>query len=132
MPTTATLAPPVIFSHSGAWPSYFANQNKTAHNFPPFSLNFHCLTRASPASTRKICLNSQKLTRVGMYAIQGLWTADQLQPDGSTLSVSHLPNHSGKVSASPAFCHSPAGRRLLVGQDRSRALPHNYWALLHN
>jgi hypothetical protein len=45
MPTTATLAPPVTFSHSGAWPSYFVNHNKTADNFAPFSwgwrLAFH-------------------------------------------------------------------------------------------
>jgi 2-hydroxychromene-2-carboxylate isomerase len=35
MPTTALLAPPVTFSHSGDWPSHFANQNKTPHNFAP-------------------------------------------------------------------------------------------------
>jgi hypothetical protein len=36
MPTTATLAPPVTFSHSGGCPSHFVNQNKTVHNFAPY------------------------------------------------------------------------------------------------
>jgi hypothetical protein len=39
MPTTGTLAHPVTFSHSGAWPSHFVNQNKIADNFAPYSLN---------------------------------------------------------------------------------------------
>jgi hypothetical protein len=37
MPTTATLAPPVTISQSGGWPSHFVNQNKTAHNFAPYT-----------------------------------------------------------------------------------------------
>jgi hypothetical protein len=51
MPTTATLAPPVTFSHSGGWPSHFVNQNKTADNFAPYSqpagLANHCCCQGS-------------------------------------------------------------------------------------
>jgi hypothetical protein len=34
MPSTATLAPPVTFSHSGGCPSHFVNQNK---DYPQFA-----------------------------------------------------------------------------------------------
>jgi hypothetical protein len=42
MPTTATLAPAVTFSHSGGCPSHFVSQNKTAHNFAPFRGRIRC------------------------------------------------------------------------------------------
>jgi hypothetical protein len=48
MPTTATLAPPATFSHSGGCPSHFVNQNKTARNFAPYRTSVLRLAKVAP------------------------------------------------------------------------------------
>jgi hypothetical protein len=63
------LAPPVIFSHSGAWPSYFVDQNKTTHNFAPF-------TTITRGSGRLVVIHRLRRTR---YQSRSVITADRDQ-----------------------------------------------------